>query len=121
MSRLMTWSIEDHLCRACGGRILQCASGGGPTGGGNPIYKCADCGVSTSSMGPSSLCWCGFSHRHNHHMAVYVCRPFSVLEKHPELRDAFLACGCDPSRGEVGIMLENDLRRMSSVKTGQSL
>jgi hypothetical protein len=33
-----------------------------------------------------------------------------VLKDRPELEQAFRACGCDPSRGEVGIMLERDLR-----------
>ena len=39
-----TWAIEDHLCRSCGGRILRCVKGNGMTPGGNPLYKCADCG-----------------------------------------------------------------------------
>ena len=36
--------------------------------------------------------------------------PFSVLKDRPELEAAFRACGCDPSRAEVGIMLQEDLR-----------
>lgn len=103
MSRERTWYLIDHLCRACGGRILQCATGQGPTGGGNPIYKCADCGVSTSARGPSALCWCGMQFRNNH-LNPYVCLPFSILKEKPELREAFLAFGCDPDRGEVGIL-----------------
>lgn len=104
-----TWVLEDHLCKACGGRILRCVTGGGITGGGNPIFKCADCGRSNSAMGPEVLCWCGFSHRGNRDNA-YTCQPFSVLKERPELLSAFRACGCDPDRGEVGIMLERDLR-----------
>lgn len=60
-------------------------------------------------MGPEVLCWCGFSHRGNRDNA-YTCQPFSVLKDRPELLSAFRACGCDPERGEVGIMLERDLR-----------
>jgi hypothetical protein len=107
--RKMTWVLEDHLCRACGGRILRCVSGAGPTGGGNPVFKCADCGASAASMGPDSLCWCGFSHRQQHDITAYRCMPFSVLKDRPELERAFRACGCDPGRGEVGIVLERDL------------
>ena len=60
-------------------------------------------------MGPDVLCWCGYSHKHNHNATAYVCRPFSVLKTKPELLAAFQACGCDPKRGgEVGIMLERD-------------
>lgn len=114
MSR-RTWAIEDHLCKDCGGRILRCVTGGGPTGGGNPIFKCADCGASSSSMGPAVLCWCGFSMKHNNSTA-YRCLPFSVLKERPELRQAFLACGCDPSRGEVGIVLNDSIQRANDQR-----
>ena len=43
MKTIITWTLTDHLCRHCGGRILQSASGVGPTAGGNPLYRCADC------------------------------------------------------------------------------
>ena len=104
------WQIEDHLCKKCGGRILRCVSGNGITGGGNPIFRCADCGVSTSAMGPQALCWCGFEHRRQNQTA-YRCVPYSILEDRPELLRAFRACGCDPEKGgDVGIMLERDLK-----------
>lgn len=104
-----TWIIEDHLCRTCGGRILRCVSGGGITGGGNPIFRCADCGTGTAAMGPEALCWCGFSHR-SQTANAYRCVPYSILGDRPELLKAFRKCGCDPERsGEVGIMLEGDL------------
>lgn len=102
------WRLEDHLCRKCGGRILRCVSGGGVTGGGNPIFKCADCGCSAADMGPERLCWCGFSHRLSNE-TPYQCVPYSILESRPELLNAFRACGCDPERGEVGIILVRDL------------
>lgn len=109
-----TWAIEDHLCKGCGGRILRCVKGNGITGGGNPIFKCADCGTSTSAMGPEALCWCGFHHRLNHNATAYACVPFSILIDKPgaaqKLTNAFRSCGCEPGRGEVGIMLERDYR-----------
>ncbi len=105
----MTWAIEDHLCRSCGGRILRCVEGAGMTPGGNPVFKCADCGKMTSGMGPEVLCWCGFSHRQNRTTA-YRCLPFSILKERPELEQKFRACGCDPTRGEVGIVLEEGLK-----------
>ncbi len=58
-------------------------------------------------MGPEVLCWCGFSHRHQH-CEPYRCLPFSVLKERPNLEAAFRACGCDPGRGEVGIVCERD-------------
>ena len=108
MPRIQTWALEDHLCRSCGGRVLRCVSGNGATPGGNPIYKCADCGAASASMGPSAICWCGFSHR-SQSATAYRCVPFSILAERPGLRAAFAACGCDPGRSEVGIMLERDL------------
>lgn len=112
MAKDRTWVLIDHLCRACGGRMLRCATGQGMTPGGNPLFKCADCGKAASAMGPEVLCWCGFHHRLNHNATAYVCVPFSALETRPELLDAFKACGIDPKRGgEVGIMLEKDFRQ----------
>lgn len=82
----------------------------GLTPGGNPMWRCADCGASSSGVSPNVICWCGFSHRNNAMITPYVCLPFSILKTKPELRDAFLACGFDPNRlGEVGIVLERDL------------
>jgi hypothetical protein len=106
----MTWVLEDHLCRHCGGRILRCVSGGGPTGGGNPLYKCASCGLSGAAYLPAVLCWCGFKHRGNAEGA-YRCLPFSLINEHPRLREAFLAAGCDPAAGEVGVVLRESARK----------
>jgi hypothetical protein len=63
-------------------------------------------------MSPDALCWCGFAHK-GQHATAYVCVPFSAIKDRPELKQAFLACGCDPDRGtsEVGIVLERDLRK----------
>lgn len=110
--RARTWVVENHLCKACGGRILRCVSGAGPTGGGNPIFMCADCERSISDMGPDALCWCGFSHR-NQNLNGYQCVPYSILKERPELLNAFRACGCDPSKDliGVGIMLQRDLHK----------
>lgn len=106
----MRWKLEDHLCKACGGRILRCVSGVGLTPGGNPLFKCADCGKAVTGMGPEALCWCGFSHR-GQRTTAYRCLPFSVIEEFPALVNAFRACGCEPGQGEVGIVLEADYEK----------
>ena len=111
-----TWTITDHLCRDCGGRILKCATNSGPTGGGNPLFHCANCGAYKSGMTESVLCWCGFSHRLNHGTTAYLCLPFSIIETKPEIEPLFRACGCDPKRGEVGIVLESQYRAFMSSK-----
>jgi len=106
-----TWILEDHLCRKCGGRILRCATGNGMTPGGNPVYRCADCGNSASGLGPQCVCWCGFSQRHNDSYP-YRCMSFGVLTEFQKLLAAFRNCGCDPERGEVGIVLDSELRKV---------
>jgi len=116
MNQQETWALEPHLCRACGGRILRRV--GGPsvmTPGGNPIFKCANCGTQKASMGPGDLCWCGFAHRLNN-THPYRCLPFSVLNDAPELEHAFRACGCDPQRGEVGIVLTDSLKKADATR-----
>lgn len=124
MSKAKTWVIEDHLCRHCGGRILRCVTGNGMTGGGNPIFKCADCGKASADMTPACLCWCGFHHKHNRGTQAYRCIPFSILQQ-PEfnnevkrrLRNEFAKCGCDPDRGEVGIVLTQSFNAALNSKS----
>jgi len=103
-----TWVIEDHLCVKCGGRILRCVTGNGITPGGNSVYRCADCGATSTKMGGRDLCWCDKRHK-NQSIAAYRCLSFSVIKDRPEMKDAFLRCGCDPERGEVGIVLAREI------------
>lgn len=39
---IRTWTIEDHLCRKCGGKILRCATGTGMSSGRESMYRCAE-------------------------------------------------------------------------------
>jgi hypothetical protein len=118
MSDRRTWALTDHLCRGCGGRILRCVTGNGMTPGGNPVYKCANCGKAGAAMSTDHLCWCGFSHKLNHNVSAYVCVPYSELEAAPQLLKGFLACGCDPKNGgEVGIMLVSTYDELLRAKT----
>lgn len=78
------------------------------TAGGNPIYKCADCAKACAAMGPSTLCWCGYSARMNHDNNPYVCLPFRLCDEYPGLGQVFRNCGWEPGRGEVGVVLKKD-------------
>jgi hypothetical protein len=102
------WVIEDHLC-LCGGRILRYLGPRQSTGG--SLYKCSDCGKEKEGMSPGALCWCGQKHKNNN-ITAYRCLPFSILKDRPYLKDEFLQCGCDPTRGEVGIVLEKRLNEL---------
>lgn len=65
-----------------------------------------------SAVQANCLCWCGFEHRNNHGNHAYRCVPFNDMKVWPELLALFLACGCDPSKGEVGIVLTDDFVRL---------
>lgn len=106
-----TYTLLDHLCRACGGRVLQVATGGGATGGGNPIFMCADCEASSSAMSPDCICWCGYAHRGQpHRVTAFRCVAFSATADWPELREQMALCGSvDDTRAKVGIVTESGL------------
>lgn len=109
--RMKTWIILDHVC-FCGGRILKCVSGQGPSGGGNPLYKCSQCGKGGCAMSQTPYCWCGFEMRGHKGLAgSYRCLPLSIAKEEPMYRNLFLACGCNPDskEAEVGIVLTRDL------------
>lgn len=106
-----TWVLEPHLCSDCGSRILKCVTGNGMTPGGNPVRRCADCGRTSADTGPHGLCWCGVTHKSNNEKA-YRCLSFSILESEPWLEEAFRACGTDPKRGDIGVVLISDLARL---------
>lgn len=64
-------------------------------------------------MDTSALCWCGMSHRNNHHLrGAYLCVAFSKMDAMPGLARLFAKCGCDPERGEVGILLREDYEKL---------
>lgn len=101
MSKKARYVITDHMCRECGGRVLQQVAGGGPSGGGNPLYRCADCGIAACGMGPQVICWCGFKHRLQADKP-YRCVAFAGNE---ELHTEMAKCGCVPGKHEIGIIL----------------
>jgi hypothetical protein len=105
--------LVDHLCKKCGGRIARLLHHG-PTGGGNPVWMCCDCEASIAGLGPDDLCWCGFRHKNNN-IDGYMCLSFKILKKYPNMKRHFIACGSDPNRGTVGIMLKRDY--IESIKS----
>ena len=101
--RVLRWILTDHRCRACGGRVLQATAGAGPSGGGNPLFCCADCGISTSSMTPASLCWCGLkTGGETRHICVHV----NAARADPVLREAAQFEGYLRADGTAGVPRE---------------
>ena len=110
--RMMTFVLEDHLCRHCGARVLRAVTGVGMTGGGNPVFMCSTCGKGGAAMGPEIVCWCGFQMR-GQNLNAYMCVPFSALKDNPHLRQEFQSCGTDPDSQQttIGVVTENGYRR----------
>lgn len=105
---MITWQLVDHLCSKCGGRILKSVSGVGMSPGGNPLFRCADCGENCFGLSPSNICWCGMKQKFQSFPA-YTCMPYSILKDNPELFGNFMSCGCDPKKGgEVGIIIRKE-------------
>ncbi len=106
------WVLESHLCRACGGRVLRAVANVGPTGGGNPLFRCADCGRGGAAMGADALCWCGF-HFKGSAETPYRC---ALKSEHPEWESEFRASGTWDAHGEVGMVSEAGIRRLARAQ-----
>ena len=105
----ITWEITDHICRKCGGRILRSVSGAGVTPGGNSIHRCADCGASTTRMGPGDVCWCDFKMRGQTYPA-YRCVSVSWADGDDHRMDLLRRSGyCDSDSRQVVPVLRKDL------------
>ena len=53
----MTWEIEPHVCRSCGGRILSREVED------HTEYRCSNCGATATGHKPAVLCCCGLKAR----------------------------------------------------------
>lgn len=53
----MTWEIEPHVCRQCGGRILSREVEDATE------YRCSNCGATATGHRASVLCACGIKLR----------------------------------------------------------
>lgn len=98
------FQLTDHLCRFCGGRILE-EMNHGPTGGGKPVWRCADCGARNSALTPAILCWCGAEWRNGDSMNMQ-CVAIADAHDDPLLVEALAQCGCGSAgyKYEVGVI-----------------
>ena len=102
------WVPVDHVCRNCGARVMRKEPRGLSVG---EVYKCHTCGQTGFTV--EKICWCGQQFRNSRPSSRnYICLPTNIREKYPEVRElfesAFRACGVDPDRVEVGIILFRD-------------
>lgn len=110
MKKKPLYSLTDHACRFCAGRILM-QENAGPTGGGNPIFECADCGRRACDMTPDPICWCGFTQRRQEQTGNWFCMRLDEAIAKPWVADAFAHCGVDgKSDLQVGLMNREILR-----------
>lgn len=50
----MSWDIEPHVCRVCGGRVLS-----QDTDSEDTRYRCSNCGQEALGRRPWVMCGCG--------------------------------------------------------------
>jgi hypothetical protein len=48
------WLLEPHVCKKCFARIVS-----SPTGNGERLYQCTNCGAEATGTDASVLCCCG--------------------------------------------------------------
>jgi hypothetical protein len=103
--------LTDHACRSCGGRILQ-QPNSGPSGGGNPYFRCADCGKGGCHMGTDHLCWCGFGYK-GAQPGRLRCVSIARAREDPALYRALSANGfwLETCNVEIGVFSEDSYRR----------
>ena len=65
----MLYSIEDHICQYCCGRVLSTVLEDGKT-----QFVCADCKSSVVSNKVSDLCMCGFTPKGKRRINLYRCK-----------------------------------------------
>lgn len=108
----LRWVLTDHACRNCGGRVMQSASNV-VTGGGNPLYQCADCEQGGAGTGPSVICWCGYNQRGNWGDYPYTCVHMDEAKKSRALYYALTANGFNPDsqKTRVGCVSVDSVRR----------
>lgn len=113
--RETTYKLTDHMCRDCGGRILTQATPDTITGGGNPIWRCSNCGAKTASMNAYPLCWCGAHWRGGESMN-FSCIVIADAQDNPALREALAQCGCggESYTHEIGIINVVAYNKLSS-------
>jgi hypothetical protein len=89
----MSYSLTNHACSHCGGRLLSYAGGAGVSGRIN--YLCSCCEASDSSMTSPNICYCGLSWRGSQ-QTPYRCVHKDEIGESPWLKDA-----CGHSRWDV--------------------
>jgi len=80
----------------------------GPTGGGNPLWMCADCERGGAAMDSSHLCGCGMHFKHAEPGAFMCLRLPDDIPENAWVIDVFAHCGYDARaqnrKGVVGIV-----------------
>lgn len=54
---LRLWTVQDHICRKCFGRVLGAADGDAM------VWRCSNCGYEVSGDQVSAICCCGIRYK----------------------------------------------------------
>lgn len=92
MSTELSWTITNHICRVCMGRVLKRATIGGPA-----VYRCACCGVEGTGS-HSSICTCGMTWRKGKAAINAGVRCVENPERSPECMSEIVAVSVEPPR-----------------------
>lgn len=52
------WTLTEHVCRSCFGRVLQSVR---PERDGGHAFRCASCGTESSGANEHVICCCGLT------------------------------------------------------------
>ena len=93
MSKALQWTLTDHVCRVCFGRLLR-----RPGTDGARVYRCTNCGAEAQARVVSSLCCCGMKLRSGRDMGLRCVpntnpRPECLSEIVAEVSDVALPTG----------------------------
>ena len=112
MKKQISYSLTNHACSNCGGRILSYAGGAGISG--YTQYICSCCEATDSAMTHPNICYCGLKWRGSQ-QTPYRCVHKNEIADSPWLRDACAHSGWDVNSqqiiGMVSLEAERDSRK----------
>jgi hypothetical protein len=112
MKKQLVYTMTDHACMKCGGRVLASNSSTGI--GGYVSYICSCCEASGSGMLPP-ICYYHLKWRGGE-VPLYRCVHRRELSESPWMKDACAHSGYDIESGQVIGMVSIEAERDSRIR-----